>query len=409
MWVCWPWFGQNTGLLGGFFLAFGWCATAVFVNNRFVAGIDGLLTAFYGIYMLLSFFLTGRTYGDYELYYHVSMVTLFFLPYYMARFYFKRNETKFLGKIAIVAMVCMFVGCLTSIYYTAIDENIMKTISQSLDTEFLEYRKAGIGSFGFIYMLMFCIISFAGLFKAKLLPRGKWTKLLLIIFCAVGVKCLIDSTFTTAILLLFLGLLFVFVTFMDKTLKKVNWLVYVFLFLMSLVLSSLIGNFLSTIQVESADVTVRLNEIGRLLMGEEGGENVISRLEYFMKSVNCALEYPLLGYNFAMNPQIRVGGHSEWIDILGIYGLIGGIPLIATVIIKLKNTLAITRKIKYPFFGILIFVFVIYGFVDPFLRLYHLGFVMFLLIPCFGCLPEVLRKKEEIGEEVMLEKGGEAQ
>lgn len=391
IWVCWPWFCQNTGLVGGFLIAFGWCATAVLMHDKYTVGNDGFLMAFYAIYMIISFLITGRTYGEFQLYHYISMVTLFFLPYYMARFYSRKKDLKFMGVMAIVAIICMIIGCITSTFYTSIDENIMKTISQGLDTEFLEYRKAGIGSFGFVYMVMFSIIAIIGLYKGKLVPKNLKIKILLVVFCIVGIKCLFDSTFATSILLLFVGLLLLLVTINNS-----KSIIYFFVLIITILASRLIGKMLTTIELESIDVTTRLHEIGNLLMGEDGGTNTVSRMEYFIRSVNCFFEYPIFGYNFQSMPVVSIGGHSEWVDILGVYGMLGGIPLIATIIIKLKRTFDISAEIKYPYYGILTFVFVVFGFVDPFLRLYHLGFVMFLLIPCIGCISETFKKEGEV-------------
>ena len=133
IWVCWPWFGQNTGLIGGVFFAAGWCATAVVINNRYVVGNDGILMMIYVINMMLSYILNGRTYGEFPFYYYISMVALFFLPYYMTKFYIGVSDNRFMGKLAVVAVVFMIVGSLTSSYYTAVDPNIMKTISQNTD------------------------------------------------------------------------------------------------------------------------------------------------------------------------------------------------------------------------------------------------------------------------------------
>lgn len=393
VWVCWPWFCQNTGLAGAVIFSFGWCATAILVNNKYTVSFDGMLMAFYAVYMAMSFVLTGRTYGSYQLYYHISMVMLFFLPYYMTKFYVARKDTVFMGRLALVALFFMLIGCVTSIYYTAIDENIMKTISQSMDTELVQYRKSGIGSFGFVYMVMFVIIAIVGLFKAKLTTSSIWMKLFLLLLCAVGIKCVFDSTFTTAILLLFFGVLLILIT--SKRSSVVNLVTYFLFFIGLFVISRFLGAFLSTIQMESADVTIRLREIGSLLLGEEGGTNTTSRAEYFMKSVRCFFENPVLGYNFALSSQYKIGGHSEWIDIFGVYGLVGGIPLIATIVIKLKNIFRITKKIRYPFYGVLVFIFVIFGFVDPFLRLYNIGFGMFFFIPCLGCLYHEHENKRE--------------
>ncbi len=56
------------------------------------------------------------------------------------------------------------------------------------------------------------------------------------------------------------------------------------------------------------------NYVG-MLLGEEGGTNTTSRAEYFMKSVRCFFENPVLSYNFALSSQYKIGGHSERIDV----------------------------------------------------------------------------------------------
>ena len=77
-----------------------------------------------------------------------------------------------------------------------------------------------------------------------------------------------------------------------------------------------------------------------------------------------------------------MGGHSEWADILANYGLLGGPPLILTVFLKLKKTrLSIRDKIKKSYYSYMIILFIVYGFIEPFLRIYHVGFAIFLFVP----------------------------
>lgn len=391
-WVCWPWFCQNTGLLGGVFFAGTWCITAFLLSQKHTVGIDGILMSSYAVILVLSFLAFGKVYGTFPVYYYISMVMLFFLPYYMFKFYINRNETDFIGKIAIVAIVFMIIGCLTSSYYTYLNPNIMKTISQSLDTEYVEYRKVGIGSFGFVYMTMLAIIAAIGELKRKSnMPR--YMKVSILIFVIIGIKCMIDSTFTTSLLLLIVGIILVLLT--NKKIPALNIPIYLLALVTVFLLSSYLGEFLSNIKLESADVTVRLNEIGHFLMGDDLGTHTSGRVDYFWKSIECFLNYPLLGYNFVANPEFSIGGHSEWVDILAVYGLIGGIPLIATIVYKLKYiSRTVKSKISNSYYGITIFVFVIFGFIDPFLRLYNLGFAMFFLIPAIGYISELFSKKE---------------
>lgn len=392
VWVCWPWFTQNAGLMVGMALSVGWCGTAIMMNRKYVMGTDGLMMMCYVVIMASSYILTRKTYGEYELLYFVAMAALFFLPYYMCKFYVGNDDKKFMGLLAIVAIIFMIPGCYTSIKYTEIDPNIMKTISQAKDMEFIEYRKAGIGSFGFIYMLLFVIIAVVGLLKSRKLNTGLLTKILLICFCVIGVYCLLKSTFTTSLILVTVGVILVLVT--QKRSVSNNIIIYILLLVGTFLAVGLIGNMLINVNFESADVDIRMHEIGNLLLGNESGENVSGRLEYLEKSINCFLEYPILGYNFAISPTVELGGHCEWIDMFAVYGIIGGIPLLTTIIIKLKNTAKIVKEhIDFPFYSVILFIFVIFGFIDPFLRLYNTGFAMFLIIPCIGCIPNALEKK----------------
>ncbi len=391
IWICWPWFSQNTGLIAGLVFSAGWCVTAVCMSRKYAVGIDGAMMMAYVALMAMSFLSTGRVHEDYELYYHVSMTALFFLPYYMCKFYIDREEKKFLGQLAIVAIIFMILGCYTSIRYTMIDENIMKTISQGLDEEFIEYRKSGIGSFGFIYMVMFAFIGMIGLFKNGKLNVPLWVKILLIITCGIGFSCLVASTFTTSLVLVTVGTVLVLIT--QRKSKTANVIIYISVFIAAFFTSQLVGNILISTSFESSDVNTRMHEIGNLLLGNEAGENILSRAKYFNRSIKCFLQYPILGYNFEFAPTIKSGAHSEWIDIFAVYGIVGGIPLLTTIIIKLKNTAKILKeKINYPFYSVIVFVFVIFGFVDPFLRLYNIGFVMFMFIPCIACIPYAFEK-----------------
>ena len=393
-WACYPWLGQNTGLLGGFFLAGGWCVSAMLLSKKHAMGIDGFLSLLYLCVMVLSYFYNGKVYANLPMYYHVSMVILFFLPYYIFRFYVKREDTRFLRTIALVAIACMVAGALTSSYYTYLDANIMKTISQKVDTELVDYRKAGIGSFGFIYMLVFAIIATIGQFKTHKLASNVWTKVLLLFFCVTGIKCIIDSTFTTALILLVVGILVVLL--MKPNATKRNILICFVCLFVVLSAGQLLGSLLESLTLESDDVTIRLHEIGGLLKGEAGGENTESRFVHFTKSIECFIQYPLAGYNFAKHPVCTMGGHSEWVDMFAVYGLLGAVPLLATIIIKLRRTShALRTKLQYPFFSVLLFIFIVFGFLDPFLRLYHLGFVMFLLIPGISCLGNTSEIKGE--------------
>lgn len=391
IWVCWPWFCQNTGLVGGILIAGLWCITAVLLKPIRTVGIGELALVFYAIYMFMSYFMFGKVYANYPMYYYLSMVMLFFLSYYVFQFYVNQDALSFLGKLAIVAIICMIIGSITSSLYTYLSPNIMKTISQTLDTKYVQFRKAGIGSFGFIYMMVLAIPAVIGNLKSKNHPN-KLITALIIIFCICGLKCIIDSTFTTAMLISVGGVFLVFIS--SRKSASLNVIIYLTTFFAFILFSRVVGNILINITVESADVTTRLHEIGNLLLGNEGGTNTDGRMEHLRQSIECFFAYPLFGYNFTTNPTHTMGGHCEWIDIFATYGIVGGIPIIFAILDKIKKVASnVKNKIGDPFYGIIIFLFVIYGFLDPFLRLYNLGFAIFFLVPSISCIPKAFPKK----------------
>lgn len=384
LWMCIPWFTQNTGLLIGAFLVAVWIITAwLYKTPSFIIGKDGLWMILWAFLMLLSYIFFGRVYANFTLRYFLPMLILFFIPYYMAKFYIKNKDFKFLAYIAIFAMLGMIVGSLTSIYYSNIIPGIMKSVTQSENEMANAYRTKGIGGFGFVYMVMFCVITIMSVFGK--LENG-WLRILSFVFCVISIVCLIASTFTTALIFVVVGILLIKLSGIKN--KSILYFMYILLPILFLLLANILGDLLLHISLENEGLTTRLNEIGEFLLSGELGHNLDSRVDRFKMSWECFTHYPLFGYNFQESPKYVVGTHSEWIDIFACYGIVGAVVVFSALFCKLNYiNQQLKQEIKVDAYSVIILILFLYGFLDPILRIYHTGLAVFLIVPGLFWLP----------------------
>ncbi len=402
VWVCLPWVTQNLRLITGVILSAFWVLSALFIDKvKVVLTKDTIfMGAWIGI-SLLAVIVTGRAFAHYSFMDFAPWAILFFLGYYIAHFYMKHNMTRFLAILSIVAVVSIVIGQIFSIYYSTLYPGIMKSIEKESSNIFnplvpghLDFevaRKLGIGGFGFVYMVMFVALALIVVLKKC---QNKIVKLISIVVFAVSAACLVLSTYTTALVILVAGIIVVMISAIKNDKKR--HLVYVLSLVALVVLGQIIGNVLLSIQVENLSLYERLQEIGNFLTSGEIGANMDSRLSYLQKSWNAFMSYPLLGSNFVHDITITAGAHSEWVDILGAYGLIGAIPLFATLICKFRTiNRYLKEKTGHNAYGAILIVLIVFGLFDPVIRTYHIGMALFLIVPGMFFIPQLFERREK--------------
>lgn len=409
IWVCIPWVTQNLRLISGVILAVLWAVSAMILNGDTVKITkDAIFIGVWIFLSLLAFAVTQKIFANYTFIEFAPWAILFFYPFYMMRFYMKRDMTDFLAKLAIVAIVGIFIGQVMTIIFSSTYPGIVKIIEKEDANLFSQYdgnldfdvvRKWGIGGFGFVYMLMLVMIaSVIIFFKCK----NKLVKIATAVFFIVGVVCLIMSTYTTSLLLLFVGVIVALINM--KKGRKSRIISYITVIIALIISSQIIGNILVNIELSSETLTARLREIGQLLLNGDVGLNIEARLKYLTNSWNAFTQSPLLGTNFVQGSAVTVGTHSEWLDILGSYGLIGGIPLFATLIYKFRSVgKYIKEKTGFRAYGAILFVLFLFGFLDPIIRTYHMGMALFLIIPGMMFIPSLLNRREKEKNEDSLD------
>ncbi|MTI70089.1 MAG: hypothetical protein FH751_07555 [Firmicutes bacterium] len=144
-----------------------------------------------------------------------------------------------------------------------------------------------------------------------------------------------------------------------------------------------IGRFI-LFNINGSDVvSQRLKEVGVVLAnGLYESDYVVYRLDRPMFSMTKFIESPLIGqgykYGYIYKDSLPyMGGHSEWLDALANYGMIGAFPFFSIFFIffrRVKKEIGMIISTSY------ISTFILMGFLNP-LVVFHTSFVVFLLIP----------------------------
>lgn len=132
-------------------------------------------------------------------------------------------------------------------------------------------------------------------------------------------------------------------------------------------------------------LVLRLNDIILLLKGETGNSiNLFIRLELSNESIQTFLSNFLFGVNFNKYnvTSINVGNHNEWFDHLARLGIFGSILFFWLIATFIKNSLIknIHSIMQMNFLMIILFSFLVYGFLNPFLSFQFIIQISFIIL-----------------------------
>jgi len=272
-----------------------------------------LYTTFY-----LVGYMHGAEFGHLLNYARVGFTLLFF------NYYLETYDVKSVGMLTDFAIACLFFASITTLWGLAFDPMAARVLATGRADLMQGLTGRAIGSYGFIYGLVFVVVAMLGLIKAGLLAKSK------IVFTALAVL-FIYIIFTAAFMLALL-ILAVSVTLMLLKIKKNSHLLVtalgmlMLLFALSPLVSSVL-NFLGDI-VEHEALSMRFHELAIMSrdFSVEGTLNAASRWGVVALSIRTFLSNPILGvggfYGFDTS-QFGIGGHAAFFDELAKYGIIG--------------------------------------------------------------------------------------
>lgn len=197
--------------------------------------------------------------------------------------------------------------------------------------------------------------------------------LIFVLYCAYVV---LRSTFTTAFVLLMLGLVLCFIVDLPPIVKTVAITISI---LIAIPLISFLPEIVSLINPDAGVMLDRLNEIDAIT--QEGdmtdATDLSARLRLMMNSIKTFFLHPLFGiggiYNYDYNLMFRAGygGHSEWLDLFAANGVFA-ILILWHLIYNSGNYVSRDRVSTIVFF--------LMGFLNP-VYVFQIFFVYFYLIP----------------------------
>ena len=153
-------------------------------------------------------------------------------------------------------------------------------------------------------------------------------------------------------------------------------------------------NAVSTESATSSFFTSRLEEIHSTLSGEMAqADDMSSRKDLSLLSLNTFLKHPFIGVyhqlgSFDQYKTAGIGNHSEWLDMLGLYGLFS-----IFLWVFLYN--GFVEQKKHSKVMLHLYLFLLLGFLNPiissFTNICVFMFVPFYLFYMFGMNYEIMK------------------
>lgn len=192
------------------------------------------------------------------------------------------------------------------------------------------YQLKNVGSFDFIYSLLLLIPMIGGYIKATFI-KSRARSLFFVGFQILMIICVIMSNFTTALILLFVDIMLLFLIGREKmTLSK-----FVFISVVVMVLAPALLIFFIQQMVNLTDSIYAADKLTGLLAATAGSEDVgevYTRTDLIQASIHSFFSNPIIGvggwYPIYGVPSPKIGYHSQFIDEFARYGLIGAGPLL---------------------------------------------------------------------------------
>lgn len=280
-------------------------------------------------------------------------------------------------KIVVIFFLIIFLINSICLYKVAISSPLgLRLVNLAENDEF--YLKDGFGQ-------VYCLALFVPFlfYVLKHLDRKDFHSRLL--FCPLVLSLLffslvvVRSLFTTAVVIMLLGITFTFFYDGKKWLLKSVITIFVILFLF-IFLFELLFEFVGGFDVPGFHIILeKMNEVKSILIsnGEDASDFGI-RINLALSSFKTFTEHPIIGLTSCGGEvddliDNGLGNHSEWVDFLALYGLFS--VFMFAFIIK-----SIQEQKKIVHFHVIYILYLILGFLNP-LFYFSQNCIAFFFVP----------------------------
>ncbi|WP_226742862.1 hypothetical protein [Polaribacter gangjinensis] len=301
---------------------------------------------FYIFYTIIIAYLSGNgTIGN--RFFELSQIPIFFMAFEKNKLLGRNNDNLFIIKLLIPFVLLTSIITLNAYRVNPYISRSLK-VSQGLGVENL---RKGIGGYDFIYFLVLLIpilIFVLGKTKKK---TSRFVFIIMIILFSFNI---VLSNFSTALLLLLLGL---FMGFFVKKIKSSYFLIYLGFFVILSFTYNAFSLFFLDFMIELLGDSMgsyRLNEIKAFLLTGDEGVSIEGRTEVFQQSLNVFYQNPIFGK--ISSPLTKnldgnitgFGQHSQILDTFALFGLFIGLLQIYIYFYPIKRYL---KESKYVISG----------------------------------------------------------
>ncbi|MGB9612870.1 MAG: hypothetical protein ACPL4K_01665 [Candidatus Margulisiibacteriota bacterium] len=319
-------------ILGWLFFSF-LCDTRGFLKTFIKPDVKS-----YSVYLWLLtcflFYVIGYMKGDnveaYLFSYARFGFSLLIFNYYMII-----NDYKAVSRLTFFSLCCIIFTCITTLRGLYLHPNAARLLSTGREELIEGLKGMMIGSYGFIYGLVFVSIAILGSLKSgpslRIMHQIIFATLL-----GLFVFTIYKATFMTALLIFSIVVIFLLLN-----VKNIPNLIVVTTFLLTLffILTPTIYNILISLGniIENKDLSLRFYEVAYFLKykSAENTVDLASRLDFNTISLKSFLSSPIIGiggyYGYGTT-ALGIGGHSAFLDELARYGIVGAGPLFIALI-----------------------------------------------------------------------------
>lgn len=397
-WFIWPYLNYKLGIMVFLGLLVIWF---LFTNVWWLfqcLSVD-LVFFFAWVFTFVPYLISGNFYYG-EMLSKIVLVSffLFFCGMLINQYYmYYLGETKILGKIAFFSISFYFFASIQSMIGLKEYPLAARALATGIDPMQGIYLSLGIGGFGFVYSAVFINIALLYFILKKTPNSHRFSRVFCLIVFITNAAMLFAASYATSMLFMFIGTICVLFIKGKKSLVFSIILAFFFLVLFP---KELIGHFLieAATLFESNDViSNKFTDFAQGFISESFGSQTSTRSHLYLISLKTFLQNPLFGIYgpFGNSFNAQVGGHSGWLDLLAFYGLFGSVPLFTAIFLNFRKHLRYYEG--HPYKSVLLtaqILFIFFGFINPIIYIYQIGFVFFVVLPVLPHLPKAFSRKD---------------
>ncbi len=320
-----------------------------------------------------------------------------FLSILMYQFFLRTEDFKGLALISLITLTFILITSITSIKGLNVFPEAIRDLASGSDTKEIRdsYQRLGIANYPYTASVVYLFPILVYFIKKK--DTLTWMRFLVFGFILILLYFLLKTQFTTALVLSLSFILFSIISLKNVGKTYLIYIALIFLFLF--VLNSYIADlfyFFSDL-VSSVTLKMRLNDIGKVL--EIRDFSPYSEDTYFSKFRLSLIHTSWL--KFLTNPIFGGGwggGHSTWIDRLGLFGIVGFFPWILIFWQQVKLNLSIFTNTFKAYYLLSVSSCIILGVITTMANSVQSGVIVFFVVPGLYFIRYLKRNNDQTQE-----------